>query len=523
MSTYPSINDREFDLLKKIATNTAELADTDAGDVSSIAGTAGQITASAATGDVVLSIPAGSNGQVMTTTAGVAGWAASPTGTLPSQTSNSGKLLTTDGTNASWTTTGIQTSLTAPAATNLTLAGGSSGASLVLGQGATASTLAFTGVNQWLLINGTAASNGYTFRSARQGTTLGFYHSTTYAALGTVSNHPLDFLTFDGSTQMRLTTTGNLLIGTTTDMSGSAGLKVAGTTAASSSTAGAFLVGNGTAATNVAIGGGKINVGSTEASTSSTTGAGIFAGGIYAGAASVFGGDTITQSAAQANIILNSTTAANPSFITFQSAGTSTGFIGQSQSNNLIITGASSGDMVLRTQAKNFRVSTDSGSTSAFTLAATTGAATFAGAIRTDSTVAGGFAQASVMNNIVAGINLYSLGSTYGGTTFGGVSGSNQSVVEANASASSLYLGTAGATSVVLAPNRTAALTLAPTTLAATFAGAVTIAGTVIHTLSATPASASAAGTVGTMSWDASYIYICTATNTWKRVAIATW
>jgi hypothetical protein len=67
------------------------------------------------------------------------------------------------------------------------------------------------------------------------------------------------------------------------------------------------------------------------------------------------------------------------------------------------------------------------------------------------------------------------------------------------------------------------ALTLAAGTGAATFAGAVTVAGTVIHTLSATPASASATGTVGTMSWDASYIYICTAANTWKRVAIATW
>ena len=52
---------------------------------------------------------------------------------------------------------------------------------------------------------------------------------------------------------------------------------------------------------------------------------------------------------------------------------------------------------------------------------------------------------------------------------------------------------------------------------------AATFSGTVIHTLSATPASASATGTVGTMSWDASYIYICTAANTWKRVAIATW
>ena len=38
-----------------------------------------------------------------------------------------------------------------------------------------------------------------------------------------------------------------------------------------------------------------------------------------------------------------------------------------------------------------------------------------------------------------------------------------------------------------------------------------------------TPASASATGVQGTIVWDASYIYICTATDTWKRVAIATW
>lgn len=38
-----------------------------------------------------------------------------------------------------------------------------------------------------------------------------------------------------------------------------------------------------------------------------------------------------------------------------------------------------------------------------------------------------------------------------------------------------------------------------------------------------TPASASAAGIAGTIQWDASYIYVCTAANTWKRVAIATW
>lgn len=39
----------------------------------------------------------------------------------------------------------------------------------------------------------------------------------------------------------------------------------------------------------------------------------------------------------------------------------------------------------------------------------------------------------------------------------------------------------------------------------------------------ATPASAGAAGTAGDIAWDASYIYICTAASTWKRVAIATW
>jgi hypothetical protein len=40
---------------------------------------------------------------------------------------------------------------------------------------------------------------------------------------------------------------------------------------------------------------------------------------------------------------------------------------------------------------------------------------------------------------------------------------------------------------------------------------------------SRTPASAAAAGNQGEICWDANYIYVCTAANTWKRVAIATW
>ena len=37
------------------------------------------------------------------------------------------------------------------------------------------------------------------------------------------------------------------------------------------------------------------------------------------------------------------------------------------------------------------------------------------------------------------------------------------------------------------------------------------------------PASATATGTVGQISWDANYIYVCVNTNTWKRVALTTW
>lgn len=37
------------------------------------------------------------------------------------------------------------------------------------------------------------------------------------------------------------------------------------------------------------------------------------------------------------------------------------------------------------------------------------------------------------------------------------------------------------------------------------------------------PSSASANGKAGTVVWDANYIYVCTATDTWKRASLATW
>ena len=69
---------------------------------------------------------------------------------------------------------------------------------------------------------------------------------------------------------------------------------------------------------------------------------------------------------------------------------------------------------------------------------------------------------------------------------------------------------------------RTLALGAAGDAVATTVNGALTVTGdTVIAT--ETPASAGADGTAGQIAWDADYIYICTATNTWERAAIATW
>ncbi len=37
------------------------------------------------------------------------------------------------------------------------------------------------------------------------------------------------------------------------------------------------------------------------------------------------------------------------------------------------------------------------------------------------------------------------------------------------------------------------------------------------------PANPNSAGTTGRVTWDSDYIYVCIATNTWKRTAISTW
>ncbi|MBP6855372.1 MAG: hypothetical protein KBC26_00090 [Candidatus Pacebacteria bacterium] len=47
--------------------------------------------------------------------------------------------------------------------------------------------------------------------------------------------------------------------------------------------------------------------------------------------------------------------------------------------------------------------------------------------------------------------------------------------------------------------------------------------GKIVMTASSTPASTTTACTAGTIVWDSSYVYVCVATNSWKRSAISTW
>jgi hypothetical protein len=67
--------------------------------------------------------------------------------------------------------------------------------------------------------------------------------------------------------------------------------------------------------------------------------------------------------------------------------------------------------------------------------------------------------------------------------------------------------------------------TASPTFVGVTLStgNAVITAGDLIITVPTTPASAAASGTIGTIAWDTGYLYVCTATNTWERVAIASW
>ena len=309
-------------------------------------------------------------------------------------------------------------SLTAPAATNLTLAGGSSGASLVLGNTNTGASLGGGGLavsnSASFVVGATAGVSTNTVGVPQISASSNTYSSIASIAHNTTDgNHGFivvgksrgtkasptiladgdtfgeyDFVAYDGATYrtaasikgkisgtpgasdlptrlafsvaadgagsptewMNLMPSGNLLIGTTTDMSGSAGLKVA----------------------------------STSGSTGSTSGAIITPGGIYAGAASVFG-STLTATGLTSTGTTASTFGGNLTI----GAGNGNGTFSVTNSSGLIAyvqaVGASTVYMGSVTSGASTILMSGAGST-ALTLAST-GAATFAGAVTIGNTV----------------------------------------------------------------------------------------------------------------------------------------
>jgi hypothetical protein len=118
---------------------------------------------------------------------------------------------------------------------------------------------------------------------------------------------------------------------------------------------------------------------------------------------------------------------------------------------------------------------------------------------------------------IATGANQASWGNTaitlhtfYGGAIFNEGGGDFDFRIEADTDANLFYIDATGAGLVGIGTN-------APTTKLDVNSDAIRVRTT------KTPASATAAGDAGTVCWDANFIYVCVAANTWKRVAIATW
>lgn len=53
--------------------------------------------------------------------------------------------------------------------------------------------------------------------------------------------------------------------------------------------------------------------------------------------------------------------------------------------------------------------------------------------------------------------------------------------------------------------------------------GTATIEGNLVYTAPTVPATSTSTGVAGQIAWDGDFIYVCTATNTWKRTALASW
>ena len=314
--------------------------------------------------------------------------------------------------------------LTAPAANNLTLAGGSSGASLVLGQGPTTasvlvtptgvggflrvlkampSTSQFTSVGSLQLINTDTTANNWNsidfVDSLGGGTVAGIYvkhtdHTNDYGELQFVTRGA-------GGLASRgiFTETGNLLIGTTdeTGLIGAGGLKIASTTSGSAGS-GALVVAGGLSAANgggTSYFGGKVNL---NTHTTSTGGIG-------------FGTDVSLFRLNENTLKVQPTGSSNP--VLLYGDATNSGVFNALASFEAVYFDPTAHSLILATNGTT-RVTIDS-----------TGAATFAGAVSAPSLTlsttplafASGGTGATTAGSALAKLTPFATTATAGGTT----------------------------------------------------------------------------------------------------------
>jgi hypothetical protein len=323
--------------------------------------------------------------------------------------------------------------VSAPASTALTLAGGSTGASLVLGHGTTQVTThtgkqvdsfnraTFSTVDSTALAAGIGGgiSFGGVFTGSTATTWAGVFGNKLNATDGNYAAYLAFATRLNGanlSEKARLTDTGNLLIGTTTDAASLAGgliVNGSGAGATSSSTdTGALRVTGGVGVT------GAVNVG----------GAATFAGAVTAS-----GNLLVTGGSKNFRLRDTGITDANYDTLSFQAydqnvfsigvgslAGTPSQIRINGATNAVAFTGAVSGITTLSYTGGTTATSTGNhvfGTTNTVIMAAgaltTTGAATFGGAVAIGNTTSVAVAAASThkVSILIGGVQYYLLAS----------------------------------------------------------------------------------------------------------------
>lgn len=251
-SLYPAINDNEYSLLKKIANNTANIADDELGDVASITGTANEITASAPTGAVTLSLPASLTFTGKTITGGTYN---SPTLVTPNIGAATGTSVVLTGTVTAQGTGshvfGTTNTVTmAAGALTATGAGTFVGANVSRATNANVLDLSATTLMQSSFIEMThsdAASAGYTFiQSVANGVSqFRVFGNGNVTQAGNLTVSGTGTSSFAGAVNIIKSSAGNTILASIQNSGGNAGIELLGTSKTAyivGDTGGAFRV-----------------------------------------------------------------------------------------------------------------------------------------------------------------------------------------------------------------------------------------------------------------------------------------